>query len=241
MIKLYRFHTRRPEMTHADFMQHWVGSHIDVVVEGLGDGLLRYATNEGLPVSWAGEPEEAPPFDGFDELWLDVPWSPEGGSGRSVDMRRDVRALFDAAPQIFESERRFAGLTVPMAAEEIVQKETGRPHDFKIVELLIRRRDMTWRECREVWLGEHAPYVREIWGDRIVQYTTNLGLSNPFTQRFPDEAPMCDGIAEIYFGIDVPTFVEGLVETAEGMIPDETAFLGTYRGMLADEVLRHER
>jgi hypothetical protein len=52
---------------------------------------------------------------------------------------------------------------------------------------------------------------------------------------------MCDGIAEIYWGITVPQFVEGLVETAEGMIPDETAFLGTYRGMLAEEVVRFEK
>ncbi|MDQ2622859.1 MAG: hypothetical protein M3Y45_07470 [Actinomycetota bacterium] len=240
MIKLYRFHTRRPDLTHDQMVADWTGRHVPALIEALGSSLVRYATNEGLAVSWTGEPEEAPPYDGFDELWLDVPWEGDG-TGRTVDMGREVRSLFEGSPEIFKSEREFAGLTVPMAAEEIVQKETGRDHTFKIVELLTRRRDQTWTQCREIWLGEHVPYVKDVWGDRIVQYTTNLGLSNPFTQRFPDEAPICDGIAEIYWGIDVPEFVEGLVETAPGMIPDETAFLGTYRGMLADEVIRHER
>lgn len=240
MIKLYRFFTRRPELTHDEAVATWLGEHVPLVVEELGASLRRYATNVAKPVSWAGEPEEAPPYDGFDELWLDVPWPAHGSTGAEVEMRAAVCALYDAAPRVAESERRFAGLTVPLAAEEIVQKETGRPHTFKLVELLTRRRDMTWPQSRDIWLGQHVPYVKETWGDAIVHYSTNLGLTNPFTQRFVAEAPLCDGVAEIYWSTTPEEFVTGLVETAEAMIPDETAFLGTYRGLLVDEVVHYE-
>lgn len=125
MIKLYRFHTRRPDLTHAEAVADWAERHAPLLIERLGDRLLRYATNEGLAVSWTGEPEEAPPYDGLDELWLDVPWNAAGGAGRTVDMSREVRDLFESVPEIAESERRFAGLTVPMAAEEIVQRRAG--------------------------------------------------------------------------------------------------------------------
>jgi hypothetical protein len=235
MIKLYRFFTRRPDMTHDEAVADWTGRHVPVVIDALGDRLLRYATNVAQPVSWFGEPPEAPPYDGFDELWLDVPWESSKGAGAAVAMREVVRGLFDAAPQLVESERRFAGLTLPMAAEELTQKETGRPHAFKLVELLVRAREMTWEQTREVWLRDHVPFVRDTWGDAIVHYTTNLGLTNPFTQRFPAEAPPYDGVAEIYWDLTPEAFVQGLLDTAAVMIPDETAFLGTYRGMLVEE------
>ncbi len=238
MIKLYRFFTRRPELTHDEAIADWTGRHADVVASAFGDRLVRYATNVAQTVSWTGEPAEAPPFDGFDELWLDVPWESSKGAGAAVEMRKAVRGLFEAAPQVVESERRFAGLVLPMAAEEIVQKATGRPHRFKLAELLVRARHLTWDESREIWLRDHVPFVRDTWGDAIVHYTTNLGLTNPFTQRFPEEAPAYDGVAEIYWGTTTEEFVEGLVETAEAMIPDETAFLGTYRGMLVEETIR---
>ncbi len=241
MIKLYRFFTRRPDMTHDQAVETWLGEHVPVALDALGPRLVRYATNVAKPVSWAGEPEEAPPYDGFDEICLDVAWPAHRSTGASVEMRAAVRGIFDGAPQVAESERRFAGLTTPLAAEEIVQKQTGRPHSFKLVELLTRRRDMTWPQSRDIWLGEHVPYVTETWGDAIVHYSTNLGLTNPFTTRFVEEAPICDGIAELYWDITPERFVEGLVETAEAMIPDETAFLGTYRGLLVDETVHFDQ
>ena len=237
MIKLYRFFTRRPELNHDEAVRDWTERHVPIVVEALGDRLVGYATNVAQSVSWFGEPTEAPPYDGFDELWLDVSWGGSRGAGAAVAMRSEIRALFDGAPAIAESERQFSGLTLPMVAEEIVQKQTGRAHTFKLAELLVRARDLTWEQAREVWLRDHVPFVRETWGDAIVHYTTNLGLTNPFTQRFPEEAPPYDGIAEIYFGMTPAAFSEGLLETAGVMIPDETAFLGTYRGMLVEETL----
>lgn len=237
MVKLYRFFTRRPEMTHDEAVADWTERHVPIVMDAFGDRLVRYATNVAQSVSWTGEPSEAPPYDGFDQLWLDVPWGDTKGrgTGASIEMRNDLRKMFEDAPQVIESERQFSGLTLPMAAEEIVQKESGTPHSFKLTELLVRSRDKTWDQMREIWLNEHVPYVRETWGDAIVHYTTNLGLLNPFTQRFPDEAPPYDGIAEIYWSLTTEEFVQGLVDTGEAMIPDETAFLGTYRGMLVEE------
>lgn len=230
MTKLYRLLTRRLDMTHDEAVRYWTEQHAPRVVEALGDRLERYVTNVGLPVNWGTEgPDEAPPWDGIDEFWLNV----------GVE---DVRETFESvAAALSPSEEAFLGTAQWMLVEEVVQQdESGRSHQFKLIEPLVRRRDQTWDEFVDFWLNQHAPLVKETWGKWIVRYTTNLGLSNPFTKRLPDEGPPYDGVAEFHYDWTMDEYRQSLIDTADVLVPDEVGFVSTWRGLLVKEIVQKD-
>src|SRR5579883_333123 len=130
MIKLYRFLTRRPDLTHDQAVRDWTQRHAPLVVDALGDRLRRYVTNVGLPLSPGEGQPDAPPWDGVDELWLDL----DAG---------ELKDVFGAAASVLgPSELRFLGNAQWMLVDEIVQRDdAGRPFRIKLIEPLVRRRD----------------------------------------------------------------------------------------------------
>lgn len=225
MVKVYRFLTRRVDMTHDEAVRIWTEEHAPLVVSALGDRLSKYVTNVGLPLAAEEGGPDAPPWDGVDELWLDM----------TVDELKD--AYKKAAPVLGPSEHKFLGNSQWMLVDEIVQRDdVGRPWKIKLIEPLVRRRDQDWDTFVDYWLHQHAPLVKETWGDGIVHYTTNPGLGNPFNWRMPEEGPPYDGIAQFHFAWDLDEYRQVVADTANVLVPDERAFVTSWRAVLVDEI-----
>jgi uncharacterized protein (TIGR02118 family) len=230
MVKLYRFLTRRLDLTHDEAVHYWTERHAPLVVDALGDNLEKYVTNVGLPNQLEeGESREAPPWDGIDEMWLNI-------------SAEEVKETFGrAAAELAPSERLFLGNSQWMLVEEVVQRDDrSRPYQFKILEPLLRRRDRTWDEFADYWLNQHVPLVKKTWGDAIVRYMTNLGLSNPFNWRMPEEGPPYDGVAEFYFDWTMDEYKQTLATSASILIPDEILFVTNWRLAFVTEIVQKE-
>ena len=230
MIKLFRFLTRRPGMKQGEAVRYWTEKHAPLLVDALGDHLHKYVTNVGLPNQLEEpEPREAPPWDGIDEMWLSI---------RPDEVKR---TFGEVAATLEASERMFLGNSQWMLVEEVMQRTgEGRPYQFKILEPLLRRRDKTWDEFTDYWINSHVPLVKKTWGDAIVTYATNLGLSNPFNWRMPEEGPPYDGIAEFYFDWTLEEYKQILVDTAAVLIPDEILLVTNWRLAFVKEIVQKD-
>lgn len=111
MIKLLELWNRRLDMTHDEAVHHWLNVHAPLVKDVLGPRIIRYVTNVGLPLDVRGwSADEAPPFDGVAEFWLDVE-------------ARELESLIRETASILQpDERSFIGTYRPMLVREVVQK-----------------------------------------------------------------------------------------------------------------------
>ena len=126
-----------------------------------------------------------------------------------------------------------------MVMRQVVQVDSGRAHrGVKTMFLLTRRPEMTREQSDAYWLERHAPLVRETLGDALARYATNLALPAGFGDWAPDEAAPYDGIAELWFDGDVEKTFALVASLADVLIPDERAFLGTFRMFVSDERLQ---
>jgi hypothetical protein len=125
-----------------------------------------------------------------------------------------------------------------MLCKAIVQKDTGARHtEFKWLLLLQRRADHTPEQFTEYWTQHHAPLVLETSGMHIAQYATNVGLPADYTGWAPQQMPPYDGVAEFAWNISLPGLMAHVAPMADVIVPDERAFLGTYRGMIVNEIV----
>jgi hypothetical protein len=232
MVKLFTFWNRRHDVAHDDAVADWIERHVPRVRAALGDACPRYVANVGLPAdftnvgSTAGPwPDMVPPYDGVAEAWLDV------------DTAAEALALVEAhAAELAPSERRFAGRTEQMVCRDVVQKDTGERYtEFKWLLLLQRRADRTHDEFARYWTDRHAPLVLRTSGMHIAYYATNVGLPADYTGWSPDQLPPYDGIAEFAWNISLDGLIAHVTPQADVIVPDERAFLGTYRGMIVAE------
>ena len=73
MIMLFELWTRRSDMTHEEAIRHWTEVHAPLVKKTFGDKIIKYVTNVGLPLDTRGwSRNEAPPYDGIAEFWIDM-------------------------------------------------------------------------------------------------------------------------------------------------------------------------
>lgn len=228
MIKLYRFIVRRLDMTHNEAIRFYTESYAPLLVNVLGDSLVRYSTNICLPNQLdENEPPEAPLWDGVDEIWLDT----------EVDEAKEIFAKQSRV--LLPSEREFIGNAQWMLVDEVMQRDDrDRSYKFKILEPLWRRRDQTWNEFIDFWLNKHVPLVKEVYGDGVVRYMTNLGLGNPFNWRMPTEGPLYDGVAEFYLAWTLDEYKEAMDEHASALIADEVLLLSSWRLAFVEEILQ---
>lgn len=112
MIKLLEMWNRRPDMTHDQAVHHWLNVHAPLVKKTLGPKIIRYVTNVGLPLDVRGwSKDEAPPFDGIAEFWLDI---------EPADLEAVIR---ETAHILQPDERQFIGTYRPMLVREVIQKD----------------------------------------------------------------------------------------------------------------------
>jgi uncharacterized protein (TIGR02118 family) len=229
VLKLFQFWTRRRDQTHAEAIRHLTEAHGPRVAATAPPSIRRYASNVGVATNYSGwTPSEAPAFDAVGELWVDV----------DVDdvaaMRR--AAIGDGVVRTDE-EQRFIGTAQLMVAEQVVHVDRARPHrGVKTMFLLTRRPEMTRDEAMAYWHERHAPLVRDTLGDALVRYATNIGM-NADLVGWPDEAPPYDGVAELWLDLSLEEMHATVSAAADVLLPDERAFLGTYRWLAVDELV----
>jgi uncharacterized protein (TIGR02118 family) len=228
VLKLFEPWTRRQDMTHDEAVRHWLDVHVPLVKEALGERTLRYTANVGLSASMdPASPPTAPPYDGIAEHWLDV-----------GDPEEVVELLKANGPALAPDSRKFIGAARPMVMEQVVQFDGGRAHrGIKTMFLLTRRPEMTREQSDAYWLEQHAPLVRESLGDALARYATNIALPAGFDD-WPGQAAAYDGIAELWFDISQEEMFDLVRSLADVLLPDERAFLGTYRMFVSDELLQ---
>jgi uncharacterized protein (TIGR02118 family) len=112
MIKLFELWTRRSDMTHEEAVRHWTEVHAPLVKKTFGEKIIKYVTNVGLPLDTRGwSRNEAPPYDGVAEFWIDMTVEELG------------QAIRETAHILWPDEQAFIGTYRPMLVEEIVQKD----------------------------------------------------------------------------------------------------------------------
>jgi len=213
VLKLFELWIRHPDLTRRQALDRYTDEYAPMLAESLGLDVLRYVGNFGVPA------REAAPYDGIDEYWLDAE------SLESLPGAGDARAR----------QRSFVGANQFMLAEPIVHVDHARHHrGIKSMFLLTRRPEMTRDESMAYWRERHVPLVMQTLGAHLVRYTTNVGLPTNLN-GWPGECSPYDGIAELWLDLDVHGMYAFVGEAASTLLPDERAFLGTYRVMLAEE------
>ncbi|MFI1566775.1 EthD domain-containing protein [Streptomyces sp. NPDC020490] len=228
MIKLFTLWNRRLDQTHDEAVDHWTRVHAPKVVAAHGSHLLRYACNVGVPADYSGwAPDEAPAWDGVAEGWYDC------------DDPADLTALLSAtADQLRAGERQFMGTFRHVITDQRVHRDLGRAQrGVKMLFMLMRRPDMTPDQSVAYWRDRHVPFVRDLFADALVRYTTNVGLAADYRGWSPHEAPLYDGIAELALDYSVAEQQAFVQSNLEVLLEDERAFMGTYRAVATREVL----
>ncbi|GAA0823496.1 EthD domain-containing protein [Streptosporangium amethystogenes subsp. fukuiense] len=228
MIKLFTLWNRRLDQTHGEAVDYWTRVHAPKVVEAHGERLLRYACNVGMPADYSGwAPDEAPAWDGVAEGWYDV------------DDPAELAALVgETSDRLRDGERDFMGTFQHMATDQQVHVDRARAHrGVKVLFMLARRPDMTPAQTAAHWRERHMPLVRDVLGDTLVRYTTNVGLAADFRGWSPYEASAYDGIAELAVDNPVSDHMALLQARQDVLLPDEHVFIGTYRMAFTREVL----
>lgn len=227
MLKLFQFWTRRQDMTHEQAVGYLRDVHAAHVARTVGPAVLRYVSNVGMPANYSSWiPAEAPTYDAVAEFWCAVD---------DVAELEDVVLSNQAVRS--EEETRFIGTAQLMVAEQVVHVDRGRPHaGVKTMFLLTRRPELTRDEAMAYWHEHHAPLVRETLGEALVRYATNIGVGSSL-QGWPDETSPYDGIAELWLDLSMDEMMSTVAAAAPVLLPDERAFLGTYRWLAVDEVV----
>lgn len=209
VIKLYELFAGRPPIAVAE--------RPDTTL------VRRRATNVQEPAGRAGlGDEDVAPWTAVRASWL-----------RAAD--HDTAA---AAVAALRSGLRPAGARQSLLARETVHIDRARVHEgIKALFLLTRQPDMRHRDCIDYWQSVHAPLVARTFGDALVRYSTNDCLPATMRSWWPEEAPPYDGIAELWFDLDQGQWRDELSRVAPLLAEDERRFIGSYRVVVAREML----
>lgn len=184
MLKAITLIKRRHSLTTAEFQDHWLCNHTQVI--RLLPGVLRYVQNHPLPESYAGG--EAL-FDGIAELW-----------GEDTNAFRNMAA--DAAyADVLADEKAFLdrdSLQLVMTSEHLVNDGPVPAGAIKMIDCYQRKRGMAVDEFQGYWLEQHGPQLAGLPGlRRCVQSTARPGGYGT------DHAPAYDGFASSWYaGLD---------------------------------------
>jgi len=112
MIKLVELWTRRPDMTHDEAVDYWINKHGPLVMNNV-PFVEKYIANEGLNFDTRGwSKEEAPPFDGMAEFWMNIN---KEALVKSINSEKYYETLVP-------DERKFIGTVRAMLVREVVLK-----------------------------------------------------------------------------------------------------------------------
>jgi uncharacterized protein (TIGR02118 family) len=201
MRKLFFLCRRRPDLTHARYVELLLGGHVPLA-------LAHHPTLRAYVVNVVeASPPEGPELDSIGEL--------------SFDTLNDYRTrLYDSPAgeaRIREDVARFLGGADAYVTTEHVQKDTTRPAapgarspGVKLVCPLVRRADLTHDQFVAHWLERHVPLARRH-HPGLTRYVTNV-VDEPLSPG----APPLDGIAELSFATPEDAGAERMFDSGEG-------------------------
>lgn len=188
MIKTIGFIKRRPELSHAQFIDHWTNVHAEMAkaFPQIHRYHLNYVREEprrdGMP-SWDIRGE----IEGIAEIWYDdlQTWQAFRSSPEAIAWRADGA--------------KFIGQVLVLRVEERPFVEFKGTAGVKSIGLLGRKDGLTRQQFADHWRNIHAPMGKNY--PQIRRYHIN----NVVEALTPSDAPSwglrdsIDGIAEIWF------------------------------------------
>lgn len=112
---------------------------------------------------------------------------------------------------------------------------------IKIILFLYRGWNITHDDFAKYWTEKHAPLVKELLGDKLLKYTTNVALKGNYRGWFPDEAPPCDGVAELWLDLEPEGVEEFFSSCKEALMEDERYFVDSYTWFFVNEIPQLDR
>jgi uncharacterized protein (TIGR02118 family) len=229
MLKIIEFLTRRRDMTHDESMKYWTEHHAKLVKKETGGvTAMFYSNNVGKTV----DPNIASilytaPYDGIvaGRVSLEIEEMKQGLSPDSV---------------IIQDEPNFLGCRpVVMICDEIVQKDLHRPYRTKLFMMLTRRHDLKQDAAMRYWKEKHVPLVMQIYGDKLIKFTTNVGKPVRWGP-WGEEMPPYDGVAEYWFDLSIENLAKEIREQT-AIAQDAQVFTHNIFSMLVEEVIQEDR
>lgn len=213
MVKLIFLCRRKPELSHAQYVDRLLGGHVPLAIRH-HPTMLKYVVNV-VEDSPPGETEldsigelTFPSLEDFRTRLYD------SDEGRRI-IERDVAGFIASATAYAVSEHIQKDIIAPLA---LGQATPGT----KLFCPLLRRADLSHEEFVAHWLGTHVPLaLRHHPG--MTRYKNNI-----VDRLLSPDGPRWDGFAEIQLGV-VGDWHHGLFDNAEGeriVRDDITRFIG---------------
>jgi len=223
VIKLICFIKKKPELTRAEFRDHWLNQH-GPLIDSLPDfrrHIVRYEQNCRLDADYDRDRRDGTVgFDGVTVQWF--------------QSRRDFYA-FVMEPSykdtIFIDENKFldrSGISFLLTEEPDVVidgAERRRAAEVKLIAMLQRRGDLDRDAFRKHWTTRHASIFRDTpeLARHIVGYDQNRRLDADYDR---DQGGGFDGVTEQWYA-RYDDFLQFVAEPAfaSTVFPDEREFL----------------
>jgi uncharacterized protein (TIGR02118 family) len=180
MFKVVFLVKRRPDLSVADFQEHWRTRYAPLMAKT--PGLRRYVQSHALPQGYSkGELL----FDGIQELWFDTEEAFEGAEGSE-----EFAAALQSEGEFLDTSR-----TVAMPVDVHVIKDGAiPPNAVKNIEFVNRRPGMELEAFRSYWLNVHGPIASRI--PVLHRYEQNHLKLSAYRSGSP---PPYDGLAITWF------------------------------------------
>ncbi len=224
MIKLICFIKKKPELSVADFRDHWLNQH-GPLINSLPDfrrHIVRYEQNCRLDVDYERDSsqDQGTGFDGVTVQWF--------------ESRRDFYS-FAMEPTykdtIYIDEDKFldrGGLSFLLTEEPdvVIDGAEARPNaQIKLIAMLQRKADTDRDAFRNHWAGKHASIFRNTpeLARHIIGYDQNRRLDKDYDR---DDGGGFDGVTEQWYA-SYDAFTEYIAEPAfaSTVFSDERRFL----------------
>jgi len=218
MVKLVFLCRRRPELTHAQYVDRLLGGHVPLALRH-HPTLRRYVVNV---VEDTRGP--VPPLDSIGELWFD---SLDDYRSRLYDSPTGERAIVaDVASFLAAAD---AYLTVEHVQRAPDSQPTGRTPGDKLFACLQRPAALTKDAFVGHWLTHHAPLA-------LRPHATTRYVTNVVEQRLSRAGADYDGFAELVF--PPGEIGRGMYLSPEGqreIEADMPRFIGTVHAYVVSE------
>lgn len=186
MLKSFGLQVRRAEMSHQQFMAHWLNVHAPMS-RGI-EGVRGYVLNEILDVATDENVEPLTigmPIDGIAQLWFD-----SREAMMALTQTPEVKRWFSDGPN-------YIGARTGFAATERVIRAPSVQAPFKLMIFHGKKRDISVDEFRRRWREEYAALIAKLPGTAgYVQ--SEINAANPATNMPNVPVDEVDGIGELW-------------------------------------------
>jgi uncharacterized protein (TIGR02118 family) len=227
MVKLIFFCRRRPELTHAQYVEMLLGDHVPIALEH-HPSLRRYVVNivEHTPPGWED-------LDSIGELYFDSLEDYRerlygSAAGRDIVQRDVARFIASVDGYVTTEHVQRAPATPPTLGARTV--------GIKMICPLIRRAELTHAEFVAHWLSRHVPLALRH-HPAMTRYVNNV-----VDQKLSESSADLDGIAELHFPSE-EVLRTGIFDSAEGerIVRDDIArFIGRTQAYRVAEYVQKE-